>query len=40
MTLTEKRHELRTELVGTALAAFLFALALGLAAMVREWPLS
>jgi hypothetical protein len=39
MTIDEMRHERRTELVGTALAAFLFALALGLAAIVRAWPL-
>jgi hypothetical protein len=34
----EMRRELRAELVGTTLAAALFALALGLAAMVRNWP--
>jgi hypothetical protein len=40
MSIDEMRQERRTELVGTALAAALFALALGLAAMVRNWPAS
>jgi hypothetical protein len=40
MTTDEMRHERRTEVVGTAVAAALFALALGLAAMVRAWPVS